>query len=51
MEAYFDETDHPKVKIIVSGRKQKRIITAILDTGFDGYLSKILALICEKEYN
>src|SRR3989344_7349217 len=39
MEAYFDKTNHPKVKVVVSGRKQKRIVSAILDTGFDGYLS------------
>ncbi len=39
MEAYFDRTNHPKVKIIVGGRKQKRLLIALLDTGFDGHLS------------
>lgn len=39
MEAYFDKTSHPRVKIIVGGRKQKRLIIALLDTGFDGHLS------------
>jgi len=39
MEAFFDERDHPTVKLVVAGSKKKRIIAAILDTGFDGFLS------------
>ena len=39
MEAFFDEQHHPLVKLTVSGSKKKRLITAIFDTGFDGFLS------------
>lgn len=47
MEAYFDKSNHPTAKLIVSGSKQKRIITAILDTGFDGYLSLPITIAIE----
>ena len=39
MEAFFDEQRHPMVKLAVAGSKKRRLITAILDTGFDGFLS------------
>ena len=44
MEAFFDERNHPKVNLIVSGQRQKRLLTALLDTGFDGYLSLPLTI-------
>ena len=44
MEAYFDENNHPKVKLKVGGRKNKHLLTAILDTGFDGFLSLPLTI-------
>lgn len=39
MKTSFDERGHPKIKLAVGGRRQKRLLTALLDTGFDGYLS------------
>ncbi|MBI2028831.1 hypothetical protein HYT02_00230 [Candidatus Gottesmanbacteria bacterium] len=39
MEAFFDQRKHPKVVLRVKGRKQVAQFEAILDTGFDGYLS------------
>jgi len=39
METFFDTKNHPKVKLAVSGAKQSSLLEAILDTGFDGYLS------------
>ena len=39
MDAFFDDKGHPKVRLRVGGTKNKRILEAILDTGFDGYLS------------
>lgn len=39
MKAYFDRTSHPRVELIVGGRKNKRLLVALLDTGFDGYVS------------
>jgi len=38
METFFDKNNHPKIKIIVKGRKQKGKLTCLLDSGFDGYL-------------
>lgn len=39
MEARFDERNHPTVKLLVGGTQRKRVVTAILDTGFDGTIS------------
>lgn len=39
METFFDSRNHPKIKLAVSGAKQTSFLEAILDTGFDGYLS------------
>ena len=39
MQAYFDSKNHPKIKLIVGGSRQKQLLTAVLDTGFDGFLS------------
>ena len=39
MEAFFDARNHPKIKLAVSGARQTSLLEAILDTGFDGYLS------------
>lgn len=47
MKPYFDRRGHPQIQIAVSGRKQKRLITAILDTGFDGYISLPLTVAIE----
>lgn len=44
MKSYFDKSNHPKVDLVVAGRKQKRLLTALLDTGFDGYLSLPLTI-------
>ena len=47
MEAYFDENNHPKVNLIVGGRKKKHLLKAVLDTGFDGYLSIPITIAVE----
>ena len=39
METFFDSRNHPKIKLAVGGAKQSNLLEAILDTGFDGYLS------------
>lgn len=39
MEAFFDQKKHPKIKFRVKGTRQSGSLEAILDTGFDGYLS------------
>ncbi len=39
METFFDDRNHPKIKLAVGGAKQNNLLEAILDTGFDGYLS------------
>jgi predicted aspartyl protease len=39
METFFDEKRHPKIRLAVGGAKQSSLLEAILDTGFDGYLS------------
>lgn len=44
MEAYFDEKNHPKVKLVVGGRRKKHLLNAIIDTGFDGFLSLPLTI-------
>ena len=38
MEAFFDKNHHPKIKIQIKGKRQKGILTCLLDSGFDGYL-------------
>lgn len=38
MKAFFDKNDHPKVKILVKGKRQKGALNCLLDSGFDGYL-------------
>lgn len=44
METFFDSRNHPKIKLAVSGTKQRNFLEAILDTGFDGYLSLPISL-------
>jgi len=39
METFFDSRNHPKIKLTVVGAKKSSSLEAILDTGFDGYLS------------
>lgn len=39
METFFDVRKHPKIKLTVVGAKKSSSLEAILDTGFDGYLS------------
>lgn len=39
METFFDPRNHPKIKLAVGGARQTSLLEAILDTGFDGYLS------------
>lgn len=39
METFFDLNKHPKIKLIVVGARKSSLLEAILDTGFDGYLS------------
>jgi len=39
METFFDARKHPKIKLTVFGAKKGSSLEAILDTGFDGYLS------------
>lgn len=39
MEAFFDARNHPKIKLAVSGARRTSLLEAVLDTGFDGYLS------------
>jgi len=39
METFFDSNKHPKTKLTVGGSKKTGILQAIIDTGFDGYLS------------
>lgn len=39
MKTYFDQVFHPIVEITVSGLEKTASIPALIDTGFDGYLS------------
>lgn len=39
METFFDLRKHPKIKLTVVGARKSSLLEAILDTGFDGYLS------------
>lgn len=39
METFFDTSNHPKIKLKISGRRKEHTLEAILDTGFDGHLS------------
>lgn len=39
METFFDPSKHPKIKLTVSGNRKIGILEALVDTGFDGYLS------------
>lgn len=39
METFFDARKHPKIKVTVVGVRKSSSLEAILDTGFDGYLS------------
>lgn len=39
METFFDSRKHPKIKLTVIGARKSSLLEAILDTGFDGYLS------------
>ena len=44
MKTYFDEASHPVVEIAVSGMEKTATLPALIDTGFDGYLSLPLSL-------
>lgn len=39
MKAYFDQASHPVIEITVSGLEKTVTLPALIDTGFDGYLS------------
>lgn len=39
MEAFFDQKGRPKLNLKVKGRKQIGTFEAVLDTGFDGFIS------------
>jgi predicted aspartyl protease len=39
MQTFFDNRKHPKIKLKVVGARKSSLLEAILDTGFDGYLS------------
>ncbi len=39
METFFDVRKHPKILLTVVGARKSSSLEAILDTGFDGYLS------------
>ncbi len=39
MEAFFDARKHPKIRFMVSGVRKSQRVEAVIDTGFDGYLS------------
>lgn len=39
METFFDAKNHPKIRLAVGGARRTNLLEAILDTGFDGYLS------------
>ncbi len=39
METFFDSRKHPKIRLTVVGARKSSLLEAILDTGFDGYLS------------
>src|SRR3989338_5785062 len=39
METFFDARKHPKIRFTVVGARKSSLLEAILDTGFDGYLS------------
>lgn len=44
MKAYFDQSSHPLVEITVSGLEKTATFPALIDTGFDGYLSLPLTI-------
>lgn len=39
METLFDSRKQPRIKLTVVGARKRSLLEAILDTGFDGYLS------------
>jgi clan AA aspartic protease len=39
IQAYFDDSGNPKVKIAVSGNRMQVEIEALIDTGFDGQIT------------
>jgi clan AA aspartic protease len=39
IQAYFDDSGNPKVKIAVSGNRMQVEIEALIDTGFDGEIT------------
>lgn len=39
MKTYFDQASRPIVEIAVSGSEKTATLPALIDTGFDGYLS------------
>lgn len=39
MATFFDSRKHPKIRLTVVGARKSSLLEAILDTGFDGYLS------------
>lgn len=44
MKTYFDQSSHPILEIAVSGLEKTATIPALIDTGFDGYLSLPLTI-------
>lgn len=44
MKTYFDQASHPVIEITVSGLEKTATFPALIDTGFDGYLSLPLTI-------
>ena len=39
IQAYFDDLGNPKVKIAVGGSRMQVEVAALIDTGFNGYIT------------
>ena len=39
IQAYFDDSGNPKVKIAVGGSRMQMEVAALIDTGFNGYIT------------
>jgi predicted aspartyl protease len=39
MKTFFDDKGHPKIELLVKGKRQSGKLEAVLDTGFDGFLN------------
>jgi len=41
MKAYFDELGYPRLEIEVKGYLAGKRLTALIDTGFEGYIERV----------